>query len=134
MTNPLQTDAPWGTYAPRGLRRWWLGIIHGIPSGAGWRRIALWLRRPLKNAFGAYVDVLVWGLKLRVRSRGNLSEQRLLLMPQFLDSVERATLADFLKDGGVFFDIGANAGVYSLWVASLRNPADFYQATSPTTS
>lgn len=132
MSTPLQTDdAPWGTYAPLGWRRTWLKVLHSLPSGPGWRRLALWLRRPLKNSFGAFVDVGVWGLNLRVRSRGNLSEQRLLLMPQFLDTVEREALASFLQGGGVFFDIGANAGVYSLWVASLRNPSIRGEAFEP---
>jgi FkbM family methyltransferase len=77
------------------------------------------------------VDLEVWGLKLRLRSRGNLSEQRLIMMPQFLDKKERETLADFLSNGGVFFDIGANAGVYSLWIASLRNSAIHCEAFEP---
>ena len=47
------------------------------------------------------VDVEVWGLKLRLHSRGNLSEQRLLLMPQHLDELERRTLARELKAGDV---------------------------------
>ncbi|MFH1498880.1 MAG: FkbM family methyltransferase [Verrucomicrobiota bacterium] len=126
-----ESEAPWGTHAPTGWRRCWLRRLHAIPAGAGWRRLALWLRRPLKKAFGDDVDIEVWGLKLRVRSRGNLSEQRLLLMPQFLDTTERDTLADFLRDGGVFFDIGANAGIYSLWVGSLRLPGVRVEAFEP---
>ncbi len=131
MFASLPTDAPWGSCAPKGWQRIWLRCLHAIPSGAGWRRLALWLRKPIKNTFGEFVDVEIWGLKLRVRSRGNLSEQRLLLMPQFLDKTERDALAGFLCKGGVFFDIGANAGVYSLWIASLRNPAISAQAFEP---
>lgn len=55
-------------------------------------------------------------------------------MPQFLDAQEREALADFLRDGGVFFDIGANAGVYSLWIASLRNPAIRGETFEPSAS
>lgn len=131
MPETSSTAAPWGAHAPRGWRRLWLRGLHALPAGTGWRRLALWLRRPLKNALGDLVDLDIWGLKLRVRSRGNLSEQRLILMPQFLDTTEREVLADFLRDGGVFFDIGANAGVYSLWVASLRNPAIRGEAFEP---
>jgi FkbM family methyltransferase len=95
-------------------------MLHALPPGTAWRRLALWLRKPLKSALGPWVDVEVWGLKLRLRGRGNLSEQRLIFMPQFLDAAERLAIAEALKDGGVFFDIGANAGVYALWVASRR--------------
>lgn len=131
MPPSLPNNPPWGTFLPVGLRRMWLRILHRIPHGSIWRRIALWLRRPLKNSLGDLVDLNIWGLKLRVRSRGNLSEQRLLFMPQFLDSKERAALARELRNGGVFFDIGANAGVYSLWIASLRYPNVRIEAFEP---
>ena len=131
MIHSPPSDAPWGVYAPVGWQKCWLRFLHTLPSGAGWRRLALWLRRPLKNKLADLVDLEVWGLRLRLHSRGNLSEQRLILMPQFLDTTEREALADFLRDGGVFFDIGANAGVYSLWVASLRNPAIRGEAFEP---
>lgn len=120
-------DAPWGAFAPRGWRAAWLRLLHAVP----FRRLALWLRRPLKNNLGDWVDLEVWGLRLRVRAKGNLSEQRLILMPAHLDRAERDTLARELRDGGVFLDIGANAGVYSLWVASLRRPGVSVHAFEP---
>lgn len=107
-------QSPWGTYGVGGLKKKWLGCCHGIKN----RRLALWVRKPLKNSFQEWADVEVWGLRLRISPKGNLSEQRLLLMPQHLDSREREILAQELAGGGVFFDIGANAGVYSLWMAS----------------
>ena len=109
----------WGAYAPGPLVRTWLKWLHGMPVCGICRRLALWLRKPLKSALDGWVDVEVWGLRLRLRSRGNLSEQRLIFMPQFLDRAEREGLANQLSGGGVFLDIGANAGVYSLWVASM---------------
>jgi FkbM family methyltransferase len=121
----------WGVHSPAGWRRAWLGLLHAIPAGSAFRRLAIWLRKPLKTAFGPWVDLTVWGLRLRVRSQGNLSEQRLLLMPQFLDTTERLALADALRGGGNFLDIGANAGVYSLWVASLRAPGLRVDAFEP---
>ena len=106
-------------------------MLHALPANRRWRRLALWLRKPLKSSFGPWVDVVVWGLKLRLHSCGNLSEQRLLLMPQFLDPAERLALAEALKDGGVFFDIGANAGMYALWVASRHVPGTRVEAFEP---
>lgn len=68
------------------------------------------------------IDTELWGLKLRLSRRGNLSEERWLFLPQFSDLMERRMLVDHLKLGGVFFDIGANAGFYSFWVwAHFRN-------------
>lgn len=80
--------------------------------------MALWLRKPLKSRLSDPVDIIVWGLRLRLKPRGNLSEQRLIMTPQFLDTLERKALTAALADGGVFFDIGANIGVYSYWIAA----------------
>ena len=124
-------SSEWGHHKPVGWRATWLRMLHRLPSGSVWRRIALLLRKPLKKGLGQWADVEVWGLKLRLRTRGNLSEQRLLLMPQFLDTIERDFLAQELKDGDVFLDIGANAGVYSLWVASGCNGKVRIEAFEP---
>lgn len=85
----------------------------------------------MKNSLADLVDVEVWGLRLRLKSRGNLSEQRLLLMPQHLDPQERAVLEAELAGGGVFLDIGANAGLYTLWLASLKIPNLRVEAFEP---
>lgn len=116
MASQEITKNPWGTYGISGWKKKWLTCCHAIKN----RRLALWARKPLKNAFREWADVEVWGLHLRLSPKGNLSEQRLLLMPQHLDSREREILARELTGGGVFFDIGANAGVYSLWLASRK--------------
>ena len=91
MSRVLPADAHprWGTYAPTGLKRAWLNMLHALPPTPAWRRLALWLRKPMKNRFGQWVDIEVWGLRLRLRSKGNLSEQRMILMPQILDRTER---------------------------------------------
>lgn len=118
MNPAAETPKPWGRYAPSPPVALWLKLLHSMPPGRVWRRMALWLRKPLKNVIGEWVDVVVWGLKLRLRSKGNLSEQRMILMPQFLDRAERLEITSELSNGGVFLDIGANAGAYSLWAAS----------------
>jgi len=93
--------------------------------------LALWLRKPLKDSLSEWVDVVVWGLRLRLRARGNLSEQRMIFMPQFLDRAERLEIASELRNGGVFLDIGANAGAYSLWAASIGGPGTRIEAFEP---
>ena len=81
----------------------------------------LWLHKSLKECLSSEpVDAEVWGLRLRLWPSGNLSEQRILLMPQFLDVAEREFMdREFRADGQCFLDVGANTGVYILWAASL---------------
>lgn len=126
-----QSDLPWGTFAPGFIVKKWLDLLHQMPTSSTSRRLALWLRKPLKFFIEGWVDVKVWGLHLRLRSKGNLSEQRLIYMPQFLDQTEREMLAAELAEGGLFLDIGANAGIYSLWVASMRKSSIRVEAFEP---
>ena len=114
-------DRAWGAYRLTGWRKAWLAFCHRLPAAwPGMRRVALWLRKPLKMALSDWADVTVWGLRLRLFPKGNLSEQRVLLMPQYFDRAERLALAGELAGGGVFLDIGANIGSYSFWAASLE--------------
>ncbi len=65
------------------------------------------------------VDVRAWGFKLRLKPRGSVSEARVLFLPRSWDRGERRALAPLLGPGSVFVDVGANAGGYVFWAASL---------------
>jgi FkbM family methyltransferase len=118
----FDTRSPWGVYAPRGLARLSLRLIDRLPVNNLGKRLAFLLRKPVKKSRSPVYDREVWGLRLRLSTRGNLSEQRWLTMPSFHDAVERAALADTLQAGGVFFDVGMNVGFYTFWALSLRRP------------
>ncbi len=120
------TIPAWGSLAVTGWRKCWLRFLHDLPGNYAWRRLALWLRKPLKKTLAPIVDLEVWGLRLRLRTQGNLSEQRMIFMPQFLDIYERQTLARELADGGVFFDVGTNVGAYTLWAATIHPEVDIH--------
>lgn len=104
---------------PRGAVALCLGLIARLPSGGFFRRLAFILRKPVKKGDQLLYDRVIWGLKLRLSARGNLSEQRWLTMPQFHDAPERAALSAALLPGAVFLDVGANAGFYTFWALSL---------------
>ena len=109
----------WGQYNLKGWKKVWISFCHCLPPFPYLRRVAMLMRKPIKVVLVDWVDVSVWGLKLRLLPKGNLSEQRILFLPQFFDRVERLAIAKSLSQGGVFVDIGANIGSYSFWVASL---------------
>ena len=131
--NDASTDTAgtWGDLAPGFIVRQWIQLCRSLPAGGFFRRIGLWLRRPLKYGTDGPLDTRLWGLKLRLNPRGNLSEERWLFLPQFSDLMERRLLVEALKPGAVFFDVGANAGFYSFWVWSHFKDAVRIEAFEP---
>jgi FkbM family methyltransferase len=109
----------WGELRITGWKHLLLKFCHNLPPLIGMKRMAMWARKPLKVLLDDWVDATIWGLRLRLFPKGNLSEQRILFLPQFFDRTERLAIADSLAGGGVFLDIGANIGAYSFWAASL---------------
>lgn len=118
----FDTTSPWGRHAPSGFTALCLGLIDRLPVNPFAKRAAFLLRKPVKKSRREVFDREVWGLRLRLSTRGNLSEQRWLTMPSFHDAIERAALAEALPADGVFFDVGMNAGFYTFWALSLRRP------------
>src|SRR5262249_10772092 len=70
------------------------------------------------------LDVIRWGLRLRLHPRDNGCEKNLLFTPQMYEPTERAELAaeiDRAKADDspfIFVDIGANVGLFSLFLAA----------------
>lgn len=88
-----------------------------LPANGFGRKAALILRKAVL-CFGAErVDATVEGLKMRLHLRDNISERKFLFMPQFFDAAERRYMQQHLKTGDVFFDVGANIGIYTLTAA-----------------
>lgn len=122
MSRPVpqfDSDRPWGDLAPAGISRWLISACHGLSGRFPvLYRVALLLRRPLKYGSTHAFDVNVWGLRLRLLPRGNISEAKVLFTPQFFDRAELDWLASYLGPNGIFVDIGANAGAYSFAMRS----------------
>lgn len=104
---------PWGCYQPSALISARLVLSHLVPRVCA--PLTKFLRRPIKYGMTTPLDLEIWGLRLRLLPRGNISEEKLYTSPSLFDGVERRIMADRLDRGGVFVDIGANAGVYSFW-------------------
>lgn len=118
MKSPLKTPefddaSPWGAYRLHGLTAAMLKLSHALPKPLRW--LTKTLRKPVKYNHREPLDIQIWGLRLRMLPRGNMSEQKLYTAPQFFDVEERALLARVLRPGSTFVDVGANAGIYSFW-------------------
>jgi FkbM family methyltransferase len=114
--------APWGAFAPTGLRAQLIAACGAFGDNWAGRRLAFGLRRFARGGLDGPLDVERYGVRLRLAPRGNLNEARVLFTPQYFDPVERAALETRIRPGWRFIDIGANVGAYALFVAHRAGP------------
>jgi FkbM family methyltransferase len=121
------TDA-FGKHAPSRLDRLIIAITSRLPTNWLGLRLAIGLRSIVTRRLGGGgLDVDRWGLHVRLHPGDNGCEKNLLYTPQMHEVVEREALAAAIaraRAAGrrfVFLDIGANVGLYSLYVASHRD-------------
>lgn len=110
-------QAPFGHYRLGGLNATLLHLAQRAPANWLGRRAALTLRKVVMRTAPSPIDARVEGLKLRFHPRDNVGERKFLFMPRFFDPAERALIDRELPADGVFVDIGANVGIYTLWAA-----------------
>src|SRR4051812_25946740 len=114
--------APCGTHAPDAYERAVLALTRAMPDNWLGLRLAILFRRLVIGRIGEGCrDTTLWGARLRLYPRRNGCEKNALFTPQMFDTVERRVLAEAVrrKAGAfTFVDIGANVGLYSLYLAS----------------
>jgi FkbM family methyltransferase len=126
-----QEDGDFGRHAP--CARVARLIAATRACGPGWAatRRAFALRAMAQRMVGeAALDVVTFGVRMRLSAADNSCEKRLLYTPQYVDPVERGVLARRLPEKPVFVDIGANVGAFSLFVAAER-PGGLVVAVEP---
>ena len=114
--------APWGTHLPNRYERAVLTLTRAMPENWLGRRLAILFRRLIMGRIGEGCrDTVLWDMRLRLYPRRNGCEKNALFTPQMFDTMERRVLADAVRRKGgafTFVDIGANVGLYSLYLAS----------------
>lgn len=109
-------EAPFGTYASKFMDRvvWKLCSLHaqlGLPG------MALW--KTLGRRFPGPFDKTVANMRLRIYPLANYGE-RIIAMQNKLPELDAMSLIrPYLKTGGVFVDIGANIGLYSIFASQI---------------
>jgi FkbM family methyltransferase len=116
-----------GTLAPGWLDRTVMALTEPLPDTWAGLRLAILLRRAVTMRLpypdGA-LDVERWGLRMRLHPRDNGCEKNLLFTPRMYEPEELAQLENDIARAKVqarrftFVDIGANVGLFSLFVAS----------------
>jgi FkbM family methyltransferase len=124
----MNTDAPaFGALAPGWFDRLVMALTKPLPDTYAGLRLAILLRRAVTMRL-AYpdgaLDVERWGLRMRLHPRDNGCEKNLLFTPRMYEPEELGALeADIAHARAqartfTFVDIGANVGLFSLFVAS----------------
>ena len=116
---PVDNSSSFGQYEPNFIVKIIIYITRKI--GTSWfskrliflfRKIAILLSRDC-------IDTNLFGAKLRLYTKGNISEKRALFSPQIFEKDERDFIKSRCKDNSVFIDIGSNIGLYSFSVGSV---------------
>lgn len=109
-----------------------VAITRRMPNSWAGKRLAFAIRRiALIFVDSDMIEIKTFGVDMALCPRGNVAEKRLLFTPQYFDVIERNYLLSAIKDNFVFFDVGANIGGYSLFVASYSNPNSVIVAIEP---
>jgi FkbM family methyltransferase len=118
MKTPQQDITPaYGHFRLPPTARRLLEFAQAMPVNWLGRRLALLARRLVLKGRRTPIDADTEGFHLRVHVLDNVSERKFLFMPRFCDGAERDYLRRHLSPDGVFLDIGANAGIYTLTAA-----------------
>ena len=117
-------DAPFGALAPNPFDRAIMALTGRMPDNWAGLKLAMALRRlvTMRMETAAALDVERWRLRMRLHPRDNGCEKNLLFTPQMYEPPEREELAREIAGVAgrpfVFIDIGANVGLFSLFVAA----------------
>ena len=117
---------PYGARHPRLIDRAVIAATSRLPDNWLGMRLAIGLRRivTMRTAGDGGLDVERWGLRMRLHPLDNGCEKGALFTPQMYEVPERtelaAEIAKTIAAGRtfVFVDVGANVGLFSLFVAS----------------
>jgi O-antigen ligase len=116
----------YGSALPGWFDRAIIATTSRLPDNWPGLRLAIGLRRltTMRLPGDSGLDVVRFGFKIRLHPRRNGCEKGLLFTPQMYEARERAALAAEIDKAAaagrpfVFVDIGANVGLFSLFVAS----------------
>ena len=125
-TQPKYGDLPVSSW-----HRWILAVTQNCGRGFLGHTLAHALRRIFILTHADTVDYTRDGIHFRFHLLDNVCERRYFFTPQFYDRAEHDFINEFLPAGGVFVDVGANVGIYSLWAAKKTGPSGIVLSIEP---
>jgi len=122
---------PFGTFSPTGMAARLLGIAQQAPRNPLGKQLARIARAIYLWRAPSPADVTVGDLRLRCHLTDNTCERKFVFTPWRFDTRELAAIAEVMPGDGVFIDVGANVGIYSLHVATRLGPRGRVVAFEP---
>jgi FkbM family methyltransferase len=113
----MNTDAPFGSYKPTPFAATLLALSQNTFLGRGQARKAI--GNLLRKEVTTPLDVRLWGRNARVHLQSNYSEMKAVLNPASYSHTDFDFVRKHLPKAGTFVDVGANAGMFSLFASSL---------------
>ncbi|MEO2049638.1 MAG: FkbM family methyltransferase [Pirellulales bacterium] len=117
--NSANITHPYGYFKPKPSIQRLIRFSQHCPENWLGQQLAQVIRRHVGNLCSTLVDIEVCGIRFRSGLNDNASERKFVFMPWRFDRYERTYIERNLPKDGVFIDIGANVGIYSLWAATL---------------
>ena len=118
---------PFGALAPSPFQERVRARAARLPDTPVGRRAASLYLRAAGGKSGRAFDVTIFETeRARLHPYDNISEKRVFITSQFWEAEERAALAAFIAQGAGpfrFLDVGANAGLYTLFARSAARAA-----------
>ncbi|MCE2891181.1 MAG: FkbM family methyltransferase [Hyphomonadaceae bacterium] len=127
----LNQVSPFGTFSPSAFQSRIISVAREFDPGPFSKFAASVGKRLIFPGLTGPLDLMTWGVKMRIDPRRNVTEKRLMFSPSRFELEERELLRRELKAGDIFVDVGANVGAYSLWVGPLIGPNGKIVAIEP---
>jgi FkbM family methyltransferase len=115
---------PFGAYKPTLVQKLLIAITQ--KNMVARAAIRTRINRILESIRSGPIDSKLYGYDFRFFPFENTGDRRALLSPNAFDNKECLLIAKYLPKNGVFLDIGANIGVYTFRISSLRPDSKIY--------
>ncbi len=114
----MERETQFGHYRPRPILAWLLSSAQNAPRNWIGQQYGQIVRKILVNLGSLPIDLNVGCVRMRCYLKDNNSEYKFAFMPWRFDQFERDYLVRSIPADGVFLDIGANVGIYTLHMAT----------------
>ena len=124
-------DPPYGAFALKGINARMATRAQAQSDSWLGRRFSIGLRKLVLALKPSAIDGRLWGFRVRMHPLDNVTDRHAFFLPNSWDVVERDFQDRHLPEDGVYIDVGANSGLYSLLASRRLGPGGLLLALEP---